>query len=385
MRPFPWRRLAAVLVVSVLSSSAAVLGADALPAWRVKMERLAAALGQLLPDLASERQFQDPRNRQRILGNVRTIVSLAHQMKQQPDKPQADPTLGFIMDGLEDEAREAEWALRNGNLDYARAVMFNVANACIVCHSRNSEGVFFRFPVAVPGEEKLSRFERATLHAAMRRFDQALTEYQDILRDPRAPLDEGLEWDRAVNAAVALAVRSLRSPEAAASVTEVVMHAEAAPPFLRTEAASWREAIQAWKREAPSGDGTEAARHARGKALLERAQRGQSAAVRPNYVELLRATTELHDQLNAFPNGPLAADALLLLGMAYSHLEQLEQWTLHPMYFQACIRKRPHSSVALDCYARYAASMHTEYTGSGNPNLPGDVVERLKALAALAR
>jgi hypothetical protein len=99
----------------------------------------------------------------------------------------------------------------------------------------------------------------------------------------------------------------------------------------------------------------------------------------------LRATSTLHNFLSKYSDSSNAGEALLLLGHCYEILQDLDLWSLHELYFQACIQKFPHSPVAQACYNRYEESIFAGYSGSGGMSLPPQIqlhLNKLKKLAA---
>jgi len=61
---------------------------------------------------------------------------------------------------------------------------------------------------------------------------------------------------------------------------------------------------------------------------------------------------------------------------------QSEPW--HEVYYETCVRQKPHTSLAKSCYAAYESSIHFGYSGSGGFTLPEDVQASLNELKALA-
>ena len=352
--------------------------------WQPRMAKMSGALSGILLDVAAYRAPPEEAGWQRMLANARILTEFSHQARRDQDKPFADPSLAIMAAGVAEDAKELEWALKTRNLSYARGMVFAVANGCVGCHARNASGPQFPMATQVPGEEKLAPLERAALHAATRRFDQAMDGYLKIIADPEGPTRQALDWDRAISAALSVAIRVKKDPALAQQIATSVANHPGAPQFIRRDAAAWTQAIQAWHAE-PASVASEALLHQRAQMLLTQAaasggihNKGSAA------VQLLRAAAASHDQLDLAPNGPLAAEALWMLGVAYGQLEGLELWTIDLHYFAACIRKQPHSPVAARCFENYESSTWREYAGTGPLELPPDVSARLAQLRALA-
>jgi hypothetical protein len=101
-------------------------------------------------------------------------------------------------------------------------------------------------------------------------------------------------------------------------------------------------------------------------------------------VRYLRASVIMHDLLQKFPASPDVAEAFYLTGLSYERLQDLGLWSLHEMYFQACIKKSPHSHLAEKCYQHYSDSVKFDFTGSRGTELPISVEVNLKKLRQLA-
>lgn len=350
------------------------------------MDRMSGALGSLLVDVAASRRAPDEKTWQRMLGSARVLTEVTHALRDDKTRPFADPSIGILAAASEDDARELQWALHTRNLPYARGMLFTVANGCVGCHARNATGPQFSVVNTAQGEEKLLPIERATLQAATRRFDAAMDGYFRILASPDGPERDGLDWDRAASAALSIAVRVKRDPVLAMRVADTVADHPNAPLFMVRDARAWRRAIASWQAEpAPSPATSEESLYARARALLdESATKGALESRAAAAVELLRAAAAAHDQLDRAPDGPLAADALLMLGVAYGQLEGLELWTVDLRYFAACIRKRPHTTTSARCFEHYEAATWREFAGTATVTLPPDVEKRLAELRKLA-
>ncbi len=61
----------------------------------------------------------------------------------------------------------------------------------------------------------------------------------------------------------------------------------------------------------------------------------------------------------------------------------LELLKLHPLYFEACVRRDPHSTTARSCFQRYEEAVYAGFTGSGGTNIPADITVKLAGLRKL--
>lgn len=366
----------------------------AAPGWAGKMQSLSAALSDLLPLVASPAKFAAPGNQERIETNVKTIRALAHSLGgTAAPAPNADPAMAAVGTMFADDLDRALESLRSGNREYARAILKDVGNYCVSCHTQTNNGPSYgagsggapRLALDFKANE-LPRMERADFYAATRQFDLALSEFKAVLDDPSASTTDAFAWERASRSALAIAVRVKKSPDAAISLVESMMKNKKAPSHIRKDAVAWLKSLKDWKREKPSSDSSAEARLAQGESLVARAQSGQKYPLDHSQdVVWFRAGGKLHDLLgeSGLP-AATAARALFLAGVEAEATRDLNFWTMHETYYESCIRKSPGSKQAERCFDRLNDSVTLGYSGSAGTMIPADVRKRLEALRALA-
>ena len=97
-----------------------------------------------------------------------------------------------------------------------------------------------------------------------------------------------------------------------------------------------------------------------------------------------RLTLVAHDLLRRFPDSAYAADTMFLLGLSYEVLRERGHWTLHEVYYEACIRKAPHTQTAEKCFDQYEQAIYGSYTGSSGVSVPIEELKKLDELEILA-
>lgn len=378
--------VAAFLLSAPIASGAQPSPKAPSPQFKLQMAKLNRTLREILLDVASDDQSPSKDTRRRLERNSKTLATLAHQVSV--DKVKAadrDPTMLIVSGLLSQEAERAHQELKRGNADYAKSILKPITGYCIACHTRNDSGSSFAAAATDPVLKALRPASRAEYYASVRQFDRALEEFEPVISDANAPLARSLEWERAIRYSLAIAVRVKNDPELALAITERVLSAPKAPLFLRENAAKWKDSISDWKREAPRKAVTEDGLMAEAKRLVVKARQIQRhLADRSADVVYLRATSVLHELLQAAPSGRNSDEALLMLGDSYQVLRDLELWDFHEVYYLACIYKSPHSEAAKRCYLHYEESVHFAYTGSDGVSLPEDVKARLFELNHLA-
>lgn len=359
------------------------------PAWSERMRGLYKTLSDLLTDVSSSKRFNDPANAYRIENEVNKVASLTHDLtKKGMVVPDLDPTVQIVAGMLAEQAKGAAAELKRGNRGYARVLIRSIPGYCIACHTRNPSGPeFSKLPLEPnPKEGKLSHVELGEFYAATRQFDRAQDEFIEVINSTEAAKNLPIDWSRAVHDSLAIAVRVKQNTDMARQVATSVLNTPAAPIFERQDAEQWRVSIEDWQQELPRIPKTEAGLYSEMLRLMAKAHDTQKyPADRSGDVYYLRASSIAHDLLQMAPNGQYADQALLMAGICYEVLSPVGLEDLHQIYYEACIRRSPHTPTAEMCYRRYEQSTFFDYTGSAGLDIPFDVREKLLELGGMAK
>jgi cytochrome c553 len=323
--------------------------------------------------------------------DTKKLADLAHALKTDqadPAKmalPDADPTLGFVSNLFSDEVHGAYQALNNGQTQYARRTLREVLGYCIACHTRHDQGPSFPKLQISPELKALSPMQKGELFTATRQFDSALQEFEKVIADPQIARTRQLEWGRAVRHAFAIAVRVKQDPALASQVLDRVMDLKEIPPLFRENIPVWKKSLDQWKAEGPKHFETEEDWYREAVRLDKAAQvTRQFLYDHAGDVLYLRASLAAHEMLTRFPHGKYVGEALLLAGTSYEFLDDELTSPLPERYFEACIRRVPHTDIAHQCYLRLEESIYFGYTGSSGTSIPERQRELLAVLAKLA-
>jgi tetratricopeptide (TPR) repeat protein len=260
-----------------------------------------------------------------------------------------------------------------------------VSSYCIACHTRNNSGPSFASLPLEPLSKNLSPLEQAKFYAATRQYDRALDIFQKILNDPVAPIERPLEWEQAIRYGLSIAVRVKQDPDQARALVERVIGAKNSPFFLKQDALKWKDSIIQWKDETPKKAMTEEGLFSQATQLIVQARELQKYP-RDHLADVLylRASAVIHELLQKVPDGHRAQEALLMAGMCYDILRPLGLEGIHEIYYDACIKKAPHTATSETCYRRYEQSTYEGFTGSAGTYLPDDIKQKLQKLEGLA-
>lgn len=388
------------LLSSLMIVSIAIVGCESSPAkkaempppqtgWSAKMQALSKTLSDLLPLVASKKKFADPKNDAAIEANVKAVRALAHSLKT-GEKPSADPSMQIMTGLFEEDIARALDALKTGNRDYARHILKDTTSYCIQCHTATSNGPDFpRLNLDINTAE-LSPIDRAEFYAATRQFDSALASYISALDDQAFAAEEPFEWEAAARSALAITVRVKKNP---ADTMKVISAAKKNPKLAKsssTALASWEAAVKEWMKEKPKDLSAPSRQLAEAEALIRRAQKRQEFPLDHSQdILYFRAGALLHDLLQQPPatkgqSDELRARTLYWAGVASEATRDMNFWTMHETLYEQCIRLRPNTEQARQCFARLKDSITLGYSGSAGVNIPSEVAARLAGFRAMA-
>ncbi len=346
--------------------------------WSGQMQNLGDVLAQMIPFLSNPAKFSDPKNTQVINDYVKKLSSLSHTLGKGVVNPDADPSLQFVSNQFEDEIKRAQEALNNGHRDYARHLLKNSTSYCIQCHTRNNTGPHFSDGKLADAIAQMPNLDRGEFFAATRQFDKALGEFKQVLKTSK----NVIEWDRSARYAMAISIRFLGSPEQALEVAQLILSSEQAPLFLKEDAVIWKRSIVEWQKESNQKKSVQGLKQA--ERLIATARKVQKFETDHSAdIYFLRASAALHDALSGGLKGDEKSKALLLTGRCYDALRDLNLWSLHEQYYEACIRNTPHTKISKECYTKFEQSVFMGFSGSQGLMLPADIQAKLAELKAL--
>jgi hypothetical protein len=352
--------------------------------WSEQMLSLQESVQNLAPYFFSENQFSKPKNERVIKANLLSLSEVVHNIS--PEKQlamrDADPSLKFAVQELQNNVDQALTGFQNGHKEYSRNVLKLVLNQCFYCHTRNQFGPQLQFqPLADSKVKTLSPVERADLYVAFRNYDAALKDLKAFISNPSSE-EFDFQLDKAVRRYLAIAVRVKKDPKQAIEAINLLLKRENVPTYLREDSMQWKNAILSWQRERPSRNKDKLVKAKlliNGGAKLTEYPRDSAAQI-----YFLRASALLHDYMQAPRDQKEAAEAMFLLGLTYSNLEEYGSSFLSEFYYEACIQQMPRSPLAEKCYKAFEKSVYSGYTGTRGTYIPKSLKERLKRLKALA-
>lgn len=353
---------------------------------QASMQNMKLEMEQLLPLVVDRQAFESPQNEMRIRRDLQQLAKVASSVSHAEFKAKLDPSFGFLSESFKEEIQRTEEAFANDKKEFARYGLMNISAYCIECHTRTASGPAFQSPDLNQTLTRLKPLERGEYLLAVRQFDAALKEFNQVLEMDRDDKFNFYEYDRALRYALSITVKYQRDPAKTEQVIQHVLKSKNLPFFIRQASTAWLSSVQAWKKEPLIKNPTLAARIQRAEKLVQQGRRAQQGQTdRSGDIDLLRALSELHQILWDDLKNEQLGKVLLLTGQAYESVRDMTMTSMHESYFETCVRRVPHSAWARSCYKSLEESLFMGYTGSSGTHIPRDVQARLAELEKLAQ
>lgn len=346
------------------------------------MAQMFSSLTNVLPLSLDSKQFSDPKNREKILGDLRKMRDGADSLVDHTKKMEG--SYGFIAKSMSRDIKDIYKWYDKGAASESRYLLHQVSENCISCHLKLPESGqaprmdnFFK-NVAV---SNLSAPEKARLQVALRQFDQALSTWEEMFKTWPKPselfaMDALPEYLKVV-----LRVKS-DSKRAQLTLEQLSKRADL-PKFMSREVSAW---IASLKRLAPdvSKKGNELERAEK---IVQRARRTMEYPMdRTGLVDYIVASGLLN-QFLSHKDAKLekAAEAYYLLGITESLIGRSTWLTQTDYYFEAAVRSAPRSKIATKAFDALEQQVLMEYSGSGGTHIPEDVQANLEELRGMIK
>jgi len=340
------------LMVLIASCATPEKAPQASGQWINNMHRLSQAYLNLMPYAADAKEYFDPKNRSVIAGNLKELREVSAQISKDPQPPDADPVIGYTSTRFSIEMKQAQTAYEMNDLPLSRFSLSHASDYCINCHTSINRGsrdfpVAWQLPLA-----KLPPALKIESLMANRQYASAVTLTQSFVWNKVAVQTHPRLWQLTMERVMALVIRVNDDSATALQLATAAMNNEAAPFYVRNDAAAWFDDIKAWRKEkVPQGD--------RAKLALAKKLVAQ-ASVRPhmtaNLVPSLRASALLHDLLQR-AKGASRAEVLYQAGLVGQSLRDINLGYLDQYDFEQCIRTLPHSDLAETCFVELETSV----------------------------
>jgi hypothetical protein len=352
---------------------------------------------ELIPMSLDERRWSDPDVRTKIIAALDRLERAAAQLERHGRSREVgfdELALNFARD-----LREARSHYEQGAYEEARFFLTGSLQNCVSCHIRLPYERSFPLADELLDQIEVQRLEpreRAWLYVTVRRFGEALTAWEALMRDPSVSIAEldanGVLVDY-LN--VALRVRA-DIPRAQSELTKLSKRADL-PIYLTRRLRQWRSALDSLDAKKFTLDS---------KPSLElgvslAAQAGQVSDGpfgRDGLVQDLAAASQLVRWLEADRTSRAkttrnrTSDERRDTAQAYYSLGVVESrsldgfWvSLSERHLEAAIRADPTGPLAELAYAKLEEAQMLGYGGSSGVHLPADVWTNLRELRGLMK
>ena len=373
-----------LLIAASVFISSSVVFSKPRPEVKGSMQQMFTSLLNLQPFLASPEKFRSPKNSEIIRKDLNRLAQFRHIFPQEAKNQ--EPGLYTISRMFHEYIQDARDRFKAGSYEYSRHRLRTATSFCFSCHSRVPSEQNYQDLEKRVESSQLTPFEKADVFAATRQFDKALKSYTDILSAVPSTSLGIVEYTRSLRRALSITVRVKQNPKETLDLIDSVAQRKELPEFVLRLAQQWRKDAQFWMEE------KETKKKLSPEELVQKAQKLISRAVllqtfpadENGDISYLRASNYLHEALEEAPQSQSRVEALYLLGVAYSALQDPTLWDLDRLYFESCIREAPHTDLSRKCFHRYADKVYMGYTGSAGTFIPQDEQKRLEELRKLS-
>ena len=358
---------------------------------RPTMNQIFEVVRVLLPLVTDAERFADPAQRETIREQLSALAAATDQLDRHTEEASAG--LRGLSGSLGDFVDRANQEFERGQVEAARRSLTFAMQTCVGCHSRKPSARRFQLAERLTEGDwmgQLTPLSSAHVQVMLRRFDEALTTWENVFADPAiAPGD--LDFSGALDDYLTSAIRGTREYARARSALVAFSRRADLPTYLETLVRQWIASLASLEKE----------KHlprtlSRARTLIER---GRELASWPNQrgglVYDLAASSILNEIADATRDRMALgeeidlekaqlAEALYLLGAADSRTEGVVWLSRTIDHLAAAIRIDPHGPFAAKAFALLEAEVLRGWgtlRGSALPDPLPTLLEELRPLA----
>jgi hypothetical protein len=351
-------------------------------ATRSIMAQIFSSLTDVLPLSMSNKEFSDPKNRDRILADLRNMRDGTNALVEHTKK--LEGSYGFIAKSMSRDIKDIYTWYDKGALAESRYLLQQVSENCVSCHMKLPDSGhaprmdhFFK-DVNI---NKLAPPEKARLQVALRQFDEALGTWEEMFKTWPKPnelfaMDTLPEYLKVV-------IRVKKDPKRAIMSLDGLGKRADIPTFMAREVASWKSSLKKLAPELSKSGGE----LSRANKIVQSARMSMEYPMdRTALVDFIVASGMLNTYMqNKKISAENTAQAYYLLGITESLIGRSTWLTQTDYYLEASVRANPKSKTALKALDALEQQILMEYSGSGGTNIPDDVQANLDDLRNLVK
>jgi cytochrome c556 len=376
---------AAILIYLLAAATMNGAAADSPPepkatdgATKGLMHAFVLEFAKMNPYLTGDKAFNSAEGKATI---GKSLKVLANKVKDPPPALEKSPGFRITFGLLADHLRKTEEAWRAGETDNVRMRVNGVGNLCAACHMQAPKISNFSAFEFVTERSKAANFHNAEFLFVIRRYDDALALYDQLVRGyPKSGITSD-QLTEAYRRKLAIFARVYRDPvKAGANLAEDLKNSNL-PADIRKNIEGWSAALTAWKSEK-----TDPAKLTTPQLLDYAAKNLPADLVRkiapdnPQLLNLLRISGLLYERLYREPPAPNKDTQGLLYFMAKCErsLAPLYWYSVNEIYLKECVVQYPKQAYSKKCFDAYQEGMQERYFGRPLPESVQTSIEAMK-------
>ena len=358
---------------------------------KARMDKIFAALVQVLPRSLNGAEYEKAANREAIQSQLKTLADEASGLEAHAAG--GDKTFAFLAGSLARDARDIQRWYSRGSYGESRYLLHNFTENCVACHSRLPAAKTFPAAEAFFKDVKIANLplvERAQLQMATRQFDAALQTYEDLFSSASSRVSEIIMMDGFLDY-LKVSIRVKQDLTRPVPVLEKMLKRPDLPQFASIQIRQWIDSLKKLSRRKDKA-GTElvAARK-----IIGDAQRSSEFRMdRGKMVDYIYASKLLNEYIQRKDGAapatqgkpqPELAEAYYLLGITEAMTGRSYWLSQTEFYLETAVRYAPRSKYAEKAYALLEEQVMVEFSGSGGTNIPDDMQKTLDDLRLLMK
>lgn len=387
-------RVAFVVLAGVLLTLIGTVDATALPVandqTKARMDKIFAALVDVLPRSLNGAEYEKPANREAIQSQLKVLSDEASQLESHAAG--GDRTFAFLAGSLARDARDIHRWYSRGSYGESRYLLHNFTENCVACHSRLPSNKTFPAAEAFFKDVKIANLplvERAQLQMATRQFDGALATYEELFASASSRVSEIIMMDGFLDY-LKVSIRVKQDLNRPVPVLEKMLKRPDLPQFAAAQIQQWIASLKrlSKRKDAPGSELVVARK------IITDAQRSSEFRMdRGKMVDYIYASKLLNEYIQRKDPGapqegkPRAdlAEAYYLLGITESMTGRSYWLSQTEFYLESAVRYAPRSRFAEKAYSLLEEQVVVEFSGSAGTNIPDDMQRTLDDLRRLMR
>lgn len=347
------------------------------PATRPAMFTYAEEIANLWQNL---RVPSPPRETQKaVLSSLRKLQDLSHDVAPALAHEAGDPVMLFLNFDLRTQLKSIEAAYSDRAYEKAHSLLRQSTQYCASCHALSAKKYGREGPFAWPDPQGLSELERGEYLSASRRHEEAMLAYEHALQDRKLKSKEPNLWQRAMVNLLALTIRIRQDPSITLEMISARLEEGSYSPQQTSLLKTWRIAAKNWAKEKQESSADPSVVLAKARELLEKGGKLNQGQNQGGYVELLRAASLLNGLTLSLASPDDKAEAYFLTGQVNEKLKDVFLWMRPQVYYEACIRLKPHTSLAKSCFSAWQTFTQSSPSEAADSDISAQLLELAQA------